>query len=43
MPDHFLLLRIALSQVELLELTDHPHRRRRWREETGWLEEALNP
>jgi len=43
MPDHFLLLRIALSQVELLELTGHPHRRRRWREETGWLEELLNP
>jgi pyridoxamine 5'-phosphate oxidase len=43
MPDHFQLLRIALSQVELLELTGHPHRCRCWRESTGWVEEALNP
>jgi pyridoxamine 5'-phosphate oxidase len=43
MPDHFQLLRVALRQVELLELLDHPHRRRRWRAETGWREEALNP
>ena len=43
MPDHFLLLRIALAQVELLELTGPPHRRRRWRGETGWVEERLNP
>jgi pyridoxamine 5'-phosphate oxidase len=43
MPDHFLLLRIGLSQVELLELIGHPHRRRRWRAETGWAEERLNP
>jgi pyridoxamine 5'-phosphate oxidase len=42
-PDHFLLLRIALEQVELLELTAHPHRRRRWRRHTGWREELLNP
>lgn len=43
MPDHFLLLRFALTQVELLELGDHPHRRRRWRLESGWADEALNP
>lgn len=43
MPDHFLLLRIALSQVEVLELTGHPHRRRCWRESTDWVEEPLNP
>lgn len=43
LPDHVLLLRIAVLQVELLELTGHPHRRRRWRLETGWAEEALNP
>ncbi len=43
LPDHFQLLRIALSQVELLELTCHPHRRRCWREAMGWVEEALNP
>ena len=43
LPDHFQLLRIALAQVELLELTGHPHRRRRWRGESGWAEERLNP
>ena len=43
MPAHFLLLRLALRQVELLELTDHPHRRRRWRVERDWAEERLNP
>jgi len=43
LPDHFQLLRIALAQVDLLELTGHPHRRRRWRGESGWAEERLNP
>ena len=43
MPEHFRLLRIALQQVELLELRDHPHRRRRWRRGSGWTEEPLNP
>ena len=43
MPLHFQLLRIGLDQVELLELTGHPHRRRRWRQENGWQEEDLNP
>ena len=43
LPEHLLLLRIALAQVELLELTGHPHRRRRWRQASGWLEEPLNP
>jgi pyridoxamine 5'-phosphate oxidase len=43
MPDHFQLLRIALEQVELLELGDHPHQRRRWRRDGGWSEERLNP
>ncbi|MEB3322658.1 MAG: pyridoxamine 5'-phosphate oxidase, partial [Synechococcaceae cyanobacterium] len=43
MPEHFRLLRIGLEQVELLELRDHPHRRRRWRRRTGWIEEQLNP
>lgn len=43
MPPHFQLLRIDLHEVELLELTDHPHRRRRWQRESDWQEEALNP
>lgn len=43
MPAHFLLLRIAVEQVELLELVDHPHRRRRWCREDGWRERRLNP
>ncbi len=43
LPAQLLLLRIHLQQVELLELQAHPHRRRRWRAETGWREEDLNP
>ncbi len=43
LPAHLLLLRIALTQVELLELSGHPHRRCRWRQATGWGEELLNP
>lgn len=43
LPPHFQLLRIAIDQVELLELSIHPHRRRRWRRETCWREEPLNP
>lgn len=43
LPEHFQLLRIALEQVELLELRDHPHQRRRWLREGGWMEERLNP
>lgn len=42
-PEGFRLLRIAVAQVELLELGGQPHRRRRWRAATGWLEELLNP
>ncbi len=42
-PEHFQLLRIELAQVELLELRDHPHQRRRWRQDRGWHEERLNP
>jgi pyridoxamine 5'-phosphate oxidase len=43
MPMHFVLLRFALLHVEALELMVHPHRRRRWRLETGWAEEPLHP
>jgi pyridoxamine 5'-phosphate oxidase len=43
LPEHLLLLRIGLSQVELLELMPQPHRRRRWRLDDGWREQALNP
>lgn len=43
LPEHFRMLRISLKQVELLELSDHPHKRRRWRREGGWIEEHLNP
>jgi pyridoxamine 5'-phosphate oxidase len=42
-PEHFQLLRIGLNQVELLELSDHPHRRRRWCQGDGWREHGLNP
>jgi len=42
-PQTFLLLRIALHQVELLELGAHPHRRLRWQAADGWREQRLNP
>jgi pyridoxamine 5'-phosphate oxidase len=43
LPEHFLLLRVAIERVELLELNAHPHRRRLWRLECAWREERLNP
>ena len=43
LPEAFLLLRLELNQVELLELGPHPHRRRRWCANTGWREDPLNP
>lgn len=43
MPACFELVRIAIEQVELLELTGHPHQRRRWRADQSWAEERLNP
>ena len=43
MPDHFLLLRIQLSQVEQLDLGIQPHRRTLWRQATDWSAEPLNP
>ncbi|MFZ9282319.1 MAG: pyridoxamine 5'-phosphate oxidase family protein [Prochlorococcaceae cyanobacterium] len=42
-PECFALLRLAISQVELLELSGTPHRRRRWRADQQWAEQALNP
>ena len=42
-PDCFAVVRIALEQVEWLELTGVPHQRRRWRADSGWQEEPLNP
>ena len=43
LPDCFELVRITIEQVELLELTGHPHQRRRWRADQTWAEERLNP
>ena len=39
----FELMRIEITQVELLELKATPHKRRRWRVEENWKEEYLNP
>jgi pyridoxamine 5'-phosphate oxidase len=43
LPEPFELLRIDLEQVELLELRDHPHQRRRWCRSNEWSETRLNP
>ena len=42
-PDCFVLLRIAIAQVELLELSGTPHRRRRWCADQQWRDVDLNP
>lgn len=42
-PETFELLAVVVDQVEHLDLTRHPHRRRRWRAEAGWRAEELNP
>jgi pyridoxamine 5'-phosphate oxidase len=42
-PSSFELVRIEVQAVELLELTGHPHQRRRWRADQHWAEEQLNP
>ena len=42
-PEHFLVMQISIQQVELLDLSHHPHQRLRWRLEDGWQEQRLNP
>ena len=42
-PETFVLLVLRATEVESLELNEMPHRRRRWREETGWAMELINP
>jgi pyridoxamine 5'-phosphate oxidase len=42
-PNSFELVRIEVQAVELLELTGHPHQRRRWCADQHWAEERLNP
>ena len=43
LPETFELLAVVVDQVEHLELSQHPQRRRRWRAEAGWRAEELNP
>ncbi len=42
-PDSFQAIAIHARLVEELDLTDHPHRRQRWRRKNGWRAELLNP
>ncbi|MEB3158470.1 MAG: pyridoxamine 5'-phosphate oxidase family protein [Synechococcus sp.] len=42
-PSCFQLISLEIDRVDLLELTDTPHRRRCWSAENGWQEIALNP
>jgi pyridoxamine 5'-phosphate oxidase len=42
-PPNFEVLNLTPQQVEHLELSFHPHRRRRWRRSTNWMPENLNP
>ena len=42
-PEHFIVVQISIQQVELLDLSHHPHQRLRWRHDDGWREQRLNP
>lgn len=42
-PDNFLVLRVEIVRVELLDLTCHPHDRLVWTCENNWQEQRLNP
>ncbi|HEX3358827.1 MAG TPA: pyridoxamine 5'-phosphate oxidase family protein [Tepidisphaeraceae bacterium] len=42
-PATFQAIAIHPTLVEETNLNPHPHRRRRWRRKTGWVEEELNP
>ena len=42
-PQHFIVVQISIQQVELLDLSYHPHQRLRWRLADGWREQRLNP
>lgn len=42
-PPSFAALVLTPERVERLELSDHPHRRRRWRKVNGWAAEDINP
>jgi len=42
-PSHFWVLSLQVAEVELLDLTQHPHRRSRWCVADRWLEHRLNP
>ena len=43
-PDNFALIALRPIEVDLLELAEHPHRRRRWRStDEGWRVQEINP
>lgn len=43
LPDHFLVLQVEITRVELLDLTRHPHERLLWKRSENWQERKLNP
>jgi len=43
MPEGLRLIRVQLDRVEQLDLKPHPHVRRYWDRDQGWLENRLNP
>jgi pyridoxamine 5'-phosphate oxidase len=42
-PEVLALIRVQLERVEQLDLKPHPHLRRCWLRDQGWLEQHLNP
>jgi pyridoxamine 5'-phosphate oxidase len=42
-PANFAVIMVNAIEAELLELSPHPHRRRRWKRSANWAVEELNP
>jgi pyridoxamine 5'-phosphate oxidase len=42
-PTNFELLYLRAEAVDVLETASHPHRRRRWRRDTNWAADEINP
>ena len=43
LPEHFVVLKLQVINVERLNLGPHPHQRTRWSADMLWQEQPLNP
>jgi pyridoxamine 5'-phosphate oxidase len=42
-PTNFELLYLLAMEADVLDLSGHPHHRHRWRRDTGWAVQEINP